>query len=119
MAWLFLSDKPVYTQIAERIILSVLSGEYQPGQQIPSVRQLALEAAVNPNTVQHAFSELESEGIILSKGTLGRYVTEDLKIIDACRKKTAEQTIKAFAKSIQPLSLAKAQIMEMLEEELN
>lgn len=119
MAWLFSPEKPVYTQIAERIILSVLSGEYRPGQQIPSVRQLALEAAVNPNTVQHAFSELESKGMILSKGTLGRYVTEDLSVIEACRQESAEQAVRAFVQRIQPLSLPKAQIMKMLEEELS
>ncbi len=119
MAWLFSPEKPVYTQIAERIILSVLSGEYRPGQQIPSVRQLALEAAVNPNTVQHAFSELESKGMILSKGTLGRYVTEDQSVIEVCRQESAEQAVRAFAQHIQPLSFPKAQIMKMLEEELS
>lgn len=119
MAWKFTSDKLIYIQIAERITLSVLSGEYQPGAQIPSVRQLALEAAVNPNTVQHAFAELENEGIIISKGTVGRYVTEDMAVIENCRKKTAEQTVKAFAKSIQPLNLSKLEIIKMLEEELS
>jgi len=119
MAWLFSPDRPVYMQIADRIILSVLSGEYRPGQQIPSVRQLALEAAVNPNTVQHAFSELESKGLILAKSTLGRYVTEDLSVIDACRQKAAAQAVAAFVQSIQPLSLPKPLIMQMLEEELS
>ena len=71
MAWHFTSDKPVYIQIAERITKSVLSGEYKPGEQIPTVRQLALIAAVNPNTVQRAFTELENDGIIISKGTVG------------------------------------------------
>lgn len=119
MAWKFSSDKLIYTQIAERITLSVLSGEYQTGQQIPSVRQLALEAAVNPNTVQRAFTELENEGIIISKGTVGRYVTEDVAVIENCRKKTAEQTVKVFAKSIQPLNLSKSELIKMLEEELS
>lgn len=118
MAWKFSSDKLIYTQIAERIILSIISGEYAPGEQIPSVRQLALIAAVNPNTVQHAFTELENEGIIISKGTVGRYVTEDIEIIESCRKKTAEQTVKTFARSIKPLGLKKDEIIKMLEEEL-
>lgn len=119
MAWKFTSDKLIYIQIAERITLSVLSGEYLPGEQIPSVRQLALEAAVNPNTVQHAFSELEREGIIISKGTIGRYVTEDPVVIENCRKKNAEQTVKDFVKKIQPLSIDKEQVIKMIEEELS
>ena len=118
MAWSFSSDKLIYLQIAERITLSVISGEYAPGAQIPSVRQLALEAAVNPNTVQHAFAELENEGIIISKGTVGRYVTEDTSVIESCRKKTAERTVKAFAQSLAPLGLEKQEIIKMLEEEL-
>ena len=80
MAWKFSSDKPVYLQISDKIVKKVLSGEYPVGEQIPTVRQIALEAAVNPNTVQHAFSELENEGLIISKGTMGRFVTEDAEI---------------------------------------
>lgn len=119
MAWSFSSDKLIYMQIAERITLSVISGEYPPGTQIPSVRQLALEAAVNPNTVQHAFTELESEGIIISKGTVGRYVTDDISVIENCRKKCAEQAVKAFSESIKSLNLSKGEITKMLEEELD
>lgn len=116
MAWRFSSDRPVYIQIADRIIKSVLSGEYLAGEQIPSVRQLALEAAVNPNTVQHAFTELENEGIIISKGTVGRYVTEDTQVIEVCRKKMAEQLVKNFIENIEQLSITKEQAIEMIEE---
>ncbi|MBQ2986013.1 MAG: GntR family transcriptional regulator [Tyzzerella sp.] len=116
MAWSFTSDRPVYLQIADRIIKSVLSGEYQSGEQIPAVRQLALEAAVNPNTVQHAFAELEHEGIIISKGTMGRYVTEDAQVVEVCRKKMAHQIVKNFAESMSQLSISKEETIAMIEE---
>lgn len=116
MAWNFSSGKPVYLQIAERITRSVLSGEYSAGEQIPSVRQIALDAAVNPNTVQHAFSELEYEGIIISQGTLGRFVTEDKEVIEACRKKMAENLVKEFIGNISQLSVSKEDIVKMIEE---
>ena len=116
MAWNFSSGKPVYLQIAERITRSVLSGEYSAGEQIPSVRQIALDAAVNPNTVQHAFSELEYEGIIISQGTLGRFVTEDKEVIEACRKKMAENLVKEFIENISQLSVSKEDIVKMIEE---
>lgn len=116
MAWSFTSDRPVYLQIADRIIKSVLSGEYHAGEQIPTVRQLALEAAVNPNTVQHAFAELENEGIIISKGTVGRYVTEDTQVVEICRKKMAEQLVKDFMENIGQLSITKEQAIAMIEE---
>lgn len=118
MAWSFTSDRPVYLQIADRIIKSVLSGDYSAGEQIPTVRQLALEAAVNPNTVQHAFVELENEGIIISKGTLGRFVTEDTQIIEGCRQKIAKQLVNNFAENIAHLSISKEQAFAMIEEVL-
>lgn len=116
MAWSFSSDKPVYLQIADRIMKSVLSGEYLSGQQIPTVRQLALEAAVNPNTVQHAFAELEHEGIIISKGTLGRFVTEDAQVVEACRKKMAQKLVENFLGNMDQLSISPEQAITMIEE---
>lgn len=116
MAWSFSSDKPVYVQIAERIMASVVSGEYKPAEQIPTVRQLALEAAVNPNTIQHAFSVLENEGVIVSQGTVGRYVTEDASVIEQCRKQMTEQIVKKFVKDIEKLSVDKAQVLSMIGE---
>ena len=116
MAWSFTSNKPVYLQLAERITKSILSGKYATGQQIPSVRQLALIAAVNPNTVQHAFTELEYEGIIVSKGTMGRYVTEDTQIIDICRKRMAQQFVIDFMENMKQLSLSEEDVMNMIKE---
>lgn len=116
MAWSFTSGKPVYLQISDRIIKSVLSGEYRPGQQIPAVRQLALEAAVNPNTVQHAFAELEHDGIIISKGTMGRYVTEDAQVVEICRKKMAQQIVVNFIENMRQLSISNEEAIAMIEE---
>ncbi|MBQ5591003.1 MAG: GntR family transcriptional regulator [Clostridia bacterium] len=118
MAWSFSPDRPVYFQIADRIKNSVISGEYPPNSQIPSVRQLALEAAVNPNTVQHAFSELENEGIIVAKGTLGRFVTEDLETIEKCRENQAQALIKEFVKNAKHLSIPNEHLLDMIKEEL-
>lgn len=116
MAWKFSGDRPVYLQIAERIEKAVLSGVYPPGDQIPSVRQLALEAAVNPNTVQHAFTELENQGIILSRGTQGRYVTEDTQTIEACRMEMAQQYVRVFLKDIEQLGISQEQALTMIKE---
>lgn len=116
MAWSFSSDRPVYLQIAQRIRRSVLSGEYPPGAQIPSVRQLALEAAVNPNTVQHAFSDLESEGIILSRGTQGRFVTDDTAIIERCRQAVAQQYVRSFLNDLRQLGITAEQAISMIKE---
>lgn len=115
MAWSFSSDKPVYLQIANRITASVLSGEYKAGEQIPTVRQLALEAAVNPNTVQRAFLELEQNGIVVSKGTVGRYVTLDTAVIEECRKQQIEEIVQNFIKKCESLSVGKEEIIDIIE----
>lgn len=116
MAWSFSTDRPVYIQIADRIKKSVLSGEYEAGQQIPTVRQLALEAAVNPNTVQHAFTELENEGIIIAKGTLGRFVTEDEQVVQAVREQMARNLAKTFVAEMGQLSISPQQALELIRE---
>ena len=116
MAWKFSSDKPVYLQISDIIIKKVLSGEYSAGEQIPSVRQIALEAAVNPNTVQHAFADLENEGLIISKGTTGRFVTEDEQVVANCKRKMAEQIVLDFLKNMKELSISKEDAVDMIKE---
>ena len=116
MAWSFSADRPVYIQIADRIKKSVLSGEFEAGQQIPTVRQLALEAAVNPNTVQHAFTELENEGIIIAKGTLGRFVTEDDQVVQAVREKMARELAMTFVAEMDQLSITSEQVLELIRE---
>lgn len=114
MSWSFSPHRPVYYQVAERIRKSILSGEYSPGAQIPSVRQLALEAAVNPNTIQHAFSELEDRGLIESRGTVGRFVTENTEIIEECRKYEAELLVDGIIKKASELKISSEDIIRMI-----
>lgn len=116
MAWSFAPGRAVYIQVAERIRRWVITGQYGCGEQIPSVRQIALDAAVNPNTVQHAFTELESEGIIVSRGTLGRFVTEDIEIIKQARETEARRLVSEFALSATSLSLTLDEIVKLLKE---
>lgn len=88
MVWKFTGERPVYQQIMEQIQGAVLSGEFAPGERIPSVRDLATQAQVNPNTMQHALHELEQQGLLVASGTTGRYVTEDASVVEqlrACR----------------------------------
>ena len=116
MAWSFSPNRPVYLQLAERIQKSIISGQYAPGTQIPSVRQIATEATVNPNTVQHALTELEGNGIIETRGTLGRFVTEDLSIIEACKEKEAKELVDEFLKNADQMSIPRERIITMIKE---
>ena len=76
MPWNLDNDRPIYMQLMERIQQDIISGAYQPGDKLPSVRDLAVEAAVNPNTMQKALSELERCGLVYSQRTSGRFITD-------------------------------------------
>lgn len=118
MAWSFNPGIPVYIQIADRLRFSIISGEYPPGSQIPTVRGLAIEAAVNPNTIQHAYLMLENSGIIVTKGTLGRFVTDDPDIIEESRHEHARLIINSFIDTITKIGYQKDDILSMIEEEI-
>ncbi len=117
MSWKFSPDRPVYVQVSERMRNLIISGQYPPGGQIPSVRQIALDAAVNPNTVQRAVAELESEGLIVSHGTVGNFVTDDEGTISLCKKSRARALVDEFIKSAAELSISKEELIEMIKEE--
>lgn len=85
MVWKFANDRPVYQQIVEQIQGAILSGELPIGQRIPSVRDLATMARVNPNTMQHALQTLEAKQLLVTDGTNGRFVTSDPVVLDRIR----------------------------------
>ena len=87
MSWSFSNDKPIFQQIADIIILKIISGEYPPGYRLETVRDLALIAGVNPNTMRRALSFAEESGIIYVRRGEGRYVTEDTERIAALKKR--------------------------------
>lgn len=85
MNWKFTPDRPVYQQIMQLLRGQILRNELPPGSRVPSVRELAAHAQVNPNTVQRAMNELEREGLLVGGGTNGRTVTEDQDILEQVR----------------------------------
>lgn len=93
MEWKLTGAEPVYQQIMEHFRCAVLCGDFPCGQKIPSVRDLAAQARVNPNTMQRALSELEREGLLVSRGTLGRFVTDDQTILDTLRQQHRDKTV--------------------------
>lgn len=96
MSWNLDSSRPIYAQIIEKVSLDIVSGKYQPGDKLPSVRDLAAQAGVNPNTMQKALSELERENLVHSARTSGRFITEDKAMIEKMREELASTQIKEF-----------------------
>ena len=116
MPWNLNSDKPIFMQLIEIIQHSILSGTYPPGSKLPSVRDLASQAAVNPNTMQKALAELERSGLVYSQRTSGRFITEDISMIEELKNTLAKTTIEQFLKSMQQLGLQKEETVALITE---
>ena len=111
MAWELNSDRPIYTQILEKIQTRIISGVYKPGDRLPSVRELAAEANVNPNTMQKAFAELERSGLILTQRNSGRTVTEDTSMINQIQTQVALSQVQSFFQTMMELGFNKEEIL--------
>lgn len=116
MAWDLDTDRPIYAQLLERIQMQIVSGQYPPGSKLPSVRDLAAVAAVNPNTMQKAFAELERSGLIITQRTNGRSVTEDVEMIRDIREKLAEEQVDGFLNRMKELGYTEAEAMDLLKK---
>ena len=108
------SDRPIYAQIVDRLKHEIVSGFYPPGSRLPSVRDLAAQASVNPNTMQKAFTELERTGLIVTRRTSGRTVTEDTALIEQVRSELAELQISQFLTRMQHLGYQKDDSIRLL-----
>ena len=117
MAWNLDSDRPIYAQLLERIQRQIVSGRYRPGDKLPSVRELAAEASVNPNTMQKAFAELERSGLIITRRTSGRFVTEDTQMIAQIRTSLAKEEILSFLARMKGLGFETQDIIRILSQE--
>ena len=115
MKWHFNSDMPIYTQLISQIKFAIVSGELPPGKRMSTVRDLASEAGVNPNTMQRAFQELEREGLVFSQRSSGRFVTEDVSIIEKAKMALAQEHISKFISSMERLGYDRAEIIALLE----
>lgn len=116
MPWDLENDRPIYLQLMERIQQDIIKGVYQPGGKIPSVRELALEAAVNPNTMQKTLSELERSGLVYSQRTSGRFITEDKKLLSHMKSELAKTHIHDFFTSMRQLGFCDEEILELVTE---
>ena len=115
MAWDLDADRPIYAQLVDRIQMQIVSGYYPPGGKLPSVRELAATAAVNPNTMQKAFAELERNGLIITQRTNGRTVTEDETLIREVKAGMAKELINTFFTKMKELGCAESEALELLK----
>lgn len=117
MKWQFSADAPIYTQLVAQIQMYIVSGALPPGERLPSVREFAAEAGVNPNTMQRAMAELEREGLVHSQRTAGRFVTEDRARIQQAKRQCAEEQIQNFLEKMEQLGYTRAEILQLMEQQ--
>ena len=111
----FRSDQPIYLQLKQFLSEAIVTAGYAPGQRLPSVRDIALDAEVNPNTVQRALSELEREGLVFSARTTGRFVTLDEDLIRQTRLNMASEQVRLFWNAMQKLSVSQEEVRMLLD----
>ena len=118
MAWEFSNSAPIYLQLVEAIKLQIISGQIKAGEKLNSVRDLAEEAGVNPNTMQKALAELEREDLIYSVRTSGRFVNEDKGIIKKMRSQLADKKIEDLFESLYKLGYTEDEISAVILEKI-
>lgn len=114
MSWDFKSDRPIYKQLIDQIAIMIFSGTYSPGSKLPSVRDIAKEAAVNPNTMQRALAKLEEDGLIITHRTSGRFITEDENMINKAKTRLAQEQIAELFANMQKLGFEKKEVYSII-----
>ena len=121
--WKFNNSMPIYMQIVEQIKLMIIKEELKPGDKIPTVRELAITAGVNPNTMQKALSELEREGVLYSNRTAGRFVSENKDVCGDMQNQAIKNQVSGFVNAMRSMGVSNEQIInevkKYFEEESN
>lgn len=124
MEWHIDPGAPIYSQLIGQMKFGIVAGTFSPGERLPSVRDMATEAGVNPNTMQRALTELERDGLVFAQRTSGRFVTEDSGVIDNAKKALAEAQVRSFMDAMSRLGFGREDMLELIssrirEEEKN
>ncbi len=117
MPWEFRSDLPINTQLIAQIQQRIVTGQLQPGERLPSVRDWAAEAGVNPNTMQRAMTEMERQGLVHSQRTAGRFVTEEQSVIQALKEDLARTQVRDFLAAMGQLGFTPKEIAALIQKE--
>ena len=115
MSWNFNDERPIYLQLMEQIQLRIVSGIYKVGEKLPSVREMASDASVNPNTMQKALTELERTGLVYTQRTSGRFITEDSNMIKDIRNGLAKEQIQKFLYNMEKIGYSKQETIDLVE----
>ena len=111
------SSRPIWQQLTEQLRQRIVTGVYPPGSRFPAVRELASEAGVNPNTMQRAMSQLETDELVITNRTLGRTVTDKTEVLEEMRKRMARERTEEYFGDMMALGYDRAEAAEMARRE--
>ena len=116
MNFKFDNNIPIYIQLVEQLKIYIISGNIKPGDRLPSVRDLALQTKVNPNTMQKALTELEEQKLVYTERTNGKYITNDKELIEKIRKDYADELTKKYLSNMLDIGINKLETTKYLKE---
>ena len=116
MDYIFDNERPIYIQLVEKLRMEIVSGRLKSGERLPSVRELALTARVNPNTMQKALVELEENGLVYTERTNGKFVTKNVELIEAIRKEVAKEQVKKYLHDMENIGITFEEALKYLQE---
>ena len=116
MDYIFDNERPIYVQLVEKLRLEIVSGKLKIGERLPSVRELALTARVNPNTMQKALAELEAEGLVYTERTNGKFVTANKELIEKIKRKLAKEKVNNYIKDMKNIGITYEESIQYLQE---
>ena len=117
MDWKLEDNRPIWIQLTEQLERRIVAGVYPPGSRLPSVRELAAEAGVNPNTMQRALAQLEQDGLARADRTAGRLVTRDAGTLEAARTAQARVIVQQYLDAMAELGYTRREAAALLEKE--
>ena len=116
MDYIFDNNRPIYIQLVESLRIKIISGKFKPGERLPSVRELALTAKVNPNTMQKALAELEDEGLIYTERTNGKFVTDNQELIEKLKIELAKEKVNIYINDMNNIGVSYEDAIKYLQE---
>ena len=116
MEWNFKNGIPIYSQIVDEMTMRIASGTYEPGEKLSSVRDLAMDAGVNPNTMQKALAELERRGLVYSERTSGRFVTKEEAVLKSLHEELAKKYFQELAEKLRKIGMSAEEINEAVRK---
>jgi Predicted transcriptional regulators len=116
MPWAFKENRPIFQQIYDMIVIRILNGTYPKGGKLPSVREMAEEAGVNPNTMQRAMAQLEDTGLAITNRTSGRVVTTDEELLKKIRREYAAAAAEEFLQEMKKLGISQEDAVSLIQD---